>query len=349
MEPTVMASDPSPSRSRLDRIGAWLDHRTGSWQVVLLVLVLLALPRWLLSDQVDYSALIVDDFVYVADARDGPRMLSNLFEPHNTHIVPLFRLWTFALVEASGRLSRLPEALSWGSYFTFAIALLLVGHLVHRATHRPAAGLAAMATLGLSTVTEPVIVWYSAGQALCAGSAIVATLIALEGWLTRRGVWRLGLAAVSGIAAPLLWSGGMLAGPAAAVYLWTRGKPRDRRAAVAILVLSGCLAGLLVRSVNREIEQAIESGRRRFGVAEKATQAVRSTAIAIPEVLVLRNLGIDAALTGAQGVVLCSRWAGGGREPGSGEPAGSKPPARPSWWAVTSWSTTSGATCPTRT
>ncbi len=136
-------------------------------------------------------------------------------------------------------------------------------------------------------------------------SAIVATLIALEDWLTRRGVWRLGLAAVSGIAAPLLWSGGMLAGPAAVVYLWTRGKPRDRRAAVAILVLSGCLAGLLMRSVNREIEQAIESGRRRFGVAEKATQAVRSTAIAIPEVLVLRNLGIDAALTGAQGVVLC--------------------------------------------
>jgi hypothetical protein len=48
MEPTVMASDPSPSRSRLDRIGAWLDRRAGSWQVVLLVLALLAplhLPR----------------------------------------------------------------------------------------------------------------------------------------------------------------------------------------------------------------------------------------------------------------------------------------------------------------
>ena len=133
----------------------------------------------------------------------------------------------------------------------------------------------------------------------------MATLIALEGWLSRGGVWRLGLAAVSGIAAPLLWSGGMVAGPAAAVYLWTRGKPRERRAAVAILVLTGCLAGLLVRSVSRQIEQATESGRRRYGVVEKATEAVRSTAIAIPEVLVLRNLGIDAALTGAQGVVLC--------------------------------------------
>ena len=305
MEPTVTASDPSPGRSKLDRISAWLDRRAGCREVVLLVLALLALPRWLLSDQLNYSALSGDEFVYVADARDGPRLLSNLFKPHNTHIVPLFRLWTFALVEASGRLSRLPEALSRGAYFTFAIALLLVGRLVHRATHRPVAGLAAMATLGLSTVMEPVIVWYSASQALCAGSAIVATLIALEGWLSRGGVWRLGLAAVSGIAAPLFWSGGMLAGPAAAVYLWTRGKPRERRAAVAILVLTGCLAGLLVRSVSRQIEQATESGRRRYGVVEKATRAVRSTAIAIPEVLVLRNLGIDAALTGAQGVVLC--------------------------------------------
>ena len=111
-----------------------------------------------------------DDFAYVADVRDGPRMLSNLFKPHNTHIVPLFRLWTYALVVAAGRLSRLAEALCGGSYFTFAIALLLVGHLVHRATDRPVAGLAAMATLGLSTVMEPVIVWYSAGQALCAGN-----------------------------------------------------------------------------------------------------------------------------------------------------------------------------------
>jgi hypothetical protein len=305
MEPTVMASDSSPKRSRLVQIGAWLDRRAGSWQVVLLVFVLLTLPRWLLSDQLAYPALAGDDFEYVADARDGPRMLSNLFKPHNTHIVPLFRLWTFALVETSGRLSRLPEALSCGSYFTFAIALLLVGYLVYRATHRPVAGLAAMATLGLSTVMEPVIVWYSAGQALCAGSAIVASLIALECWLSRGGAWRLGLAAVSGIAAPLIWSGGLLAGPAAAVYLWTVGKLRDRRAALAILVLTGCLAGLLARSVNREIEQSTESGRRRHGVVEKATQAVRSTAIAIPEVLVLRNLGIDAELTGPQGMVFC--------------------------------------------
>ncbi len=305
MKSTVMAAEPFSSMSRLDRTGGWLDRRAESWQVALVVLGILALPRWVLSDQLEYPVLSGDDFVYVADARDWQRLLSNLFLPHNTHIVPLFRLWTFALVEVSGRLSRLPETLYWGSYLTFAIALLLVGYLVSRATRCPTAGLVAMATMGLSTVMEPLIVWYSAGQALCAGSAIVATLIALEAWLCRRGAWRLGLAALSGVAAPLIWSGGLLAGPAAAAYLWTRGKPNERRTAIAILVLTVCFAALLIRSVNRELEQATESVGHRLGAAEKATQAVRSTVIAIPEVLILRNLGINAELTGAQGAVLC--------------------------------------------
>jgi hypothetical protein len=162
-----------------------------------------------------------------------------------------------------------------------------------------------MAMLGLSTVMEPVIVWYSASQALCAGSAILATLIALRGWSSKGRAWRLLLAAVCGIAATLIWSGGLLAGPAAAGFLWTQGKPKDRRAAVAILVLSGCLAMLLARSISREIEQASVSGGRRHGIIEKATNAARSTAISIPEILVLRNLGVDAELTGAQGVVFC--------------------------------------------
>jgi hypothetical protein len=305
MEPTLVTNGSAASRSRLDRISAWLDRGAGTWQVLLFILAVIALPRWLLRDQLDYAVLSGDDFAYAADARDWQRVLSNLFTPHNTHIVPLFRLWTFALSEAAGRLSRLPEALSWGSYFSFMIAVLLVGYLVWQVTKRPVAGLAAIATLGISTVMEPVIVWYSAGQALCAGSAIVATLIALEGWLSRGGIWKLGLAAGSGIAAPLFWSGGLLVGPAAATYLWFSGKTRERRAAIAILLLTGCMAGLLVRSVNREIEQSSGSAEHRRGLVEKVAQATRSTAIAIPEVLVLRNLGIDAGITGAQGVVLC--------------------------------------------
>ncbi len=70
-------------------------------------------------------------------------------------------------------------------------------------------------------------------------------------------------------------------------------------------MLGGCLAGLLALSVSPEIKQATESGTRRHQVVDKAIQAVRSTSIAVPEVMVLRNLGIDAELTAAQGVFLC--------------------------------------------
>ena len=150
------------------------------------------MPCWLLGDELSHFCLAGDDFAYVADSRDAGRLASNLFEPHNTHVVPLFRIWTYVLVAAAGRLSYFAPALGLGSYFTFALSLLAMRYLVVRVTGSQVAGLMAMAMLALSTVMESLVVWYSAGQALCAGTAIVATLIALESWLTtaRPGGWR---------------------------------------------------------------------------------------------------------------------------------------------------------------
>ena len=56
-------------------------------------------------------------------------------------------------------------------------------------------------------------------------------------------------------------------------------------------------------------------------------EAVRSTCMAIPETLVLKNLGIDAPLTGSQGLVICLAiawfWLRGGlRRPNRFEAAG---------------------------
>ena len=101
-----------------------------------------------------------------------------------------------------------------------------------------------MATLGLSTVMETVVVWYSAGQALFAGTAILATLIAIESWLSQGKVRSLAIAVAASIAAPGIWMGGLVAGPAAAAYLWFADRRGSRRAAVAFLMVSVCLAGL---------------------------------------------------------------------------------------------------------
>ena len=306
---------------------SWMDRPAPSWTIALCIMALLALPCWLLGDQLRHFCLAGDDFAYVADSRDASRLASNLFKPHNTHVVPLFRIWTFALVKAAGRLSNFATALGVGSYLTFSLSLLAIRHLVVRVTRSQAAGLIAMAMLGLSTVMESVVVWYSAGQALCAGTSIVASLIAIESWLSQGKVWSLALAVAASLAAPGIWMGGLVAGPAAAAYLWFAGRRTSKRAAVAFLMVSVCLAGPLLASVSNEMQRLSQPADRRTGTAAKALEAVRSTCMAIPETLVFRNLGIDAPLTAPQGLVICLAIAwfwfrGGLRRPNRFEAAG---------------------------
>src|SRR5205823_2141994 len=146
-----------------------------------------------------------------------------LFVPHNAHVVPLFRLFTHALLRLSGGLSALPTTFGLASYSSLVLAQLAIGLFVARETRSPARGLAAMAILGLSTVIEPPVVWYSAGQALWAGVMVLATLLAAQSFRSAGGTRSLMLATSLAIVAPAVWSGGLVAGPAAAVYLRSDG------------------------------------------------------------------------------------------------------------------------------
>jgi hypothetical protein len=127
------------------------------------IVVLVATPAWVLWDDLRYYTLIGDDFAYISEARDWPTARAHLLEPHSTHIVPLFRLWTFALVAMAGRLASLQVALAAAAYLGLIAAMAAVGYLVARETGRTAVALAAMAVLGISTVTHPAVTWYSAG------------------------------------------------------------------------------------------------------------------------------------------------------------------------------------------
>ena len=84
----------------------WIDRPArGAWSVCIVAILVSSLLAAV--DQLRHSCLAGDDFAYVADSRDASRLASNLFTPHNTHIVPLFRIWTFALVAGAGRLSNI--------------------------------------------------------------------------------------------------------------------------------------------------------------------------------------------------------------------------------------------------
>src|SRR5207244_317987 len=117
------------------------------------------------------------------------------------------------------------------------------GHVVAREAPRTRTGLAAMVLVGLSTVMEPAVVWYSAGQALWAGLGILGMLAALQAWRESGGAGMLAIGAVGAVVAAGFWSGGYAAGPVGLIYLWTDGRSRCRRAA-AVPMLAVAVAGL---------------------------------------------------------------------------------------------------------
>jgi hypothetical protein len=271
---------------------------------VLLALIICAAPALFWGQALRSYFLHLDDFVYLSGSRTGQALRANLLRPHNAHVVPLFRVETFLLASFAGTLAHLPAVLGMANYVTLLLAMLATGYLVGRETGRPAVGLAAMAAVGLSTVMGPAILRYSSGQALMSGTLILLMLIALQAWRRDRGWPCLVIAVLAAIAASLCWSAGYAAGPASLAYLWGAGK-KSRLVGMLVLAVS-LLLGVAAWSVLGP------SGRTEAGASEGAGQLVKRipvglahTARAIPEALVLNNLGLDARTEGLQGWALC--------------------------------------------
>ena len=299
------------SQKRVDAVFiSWLRRPAGFWVTSALTLFILGVPAWLLADELRYSIITGDDFMYIADALDWPTAMANLFKPHNTHVVPLFRLWTAAVVAASGRLEAIPTAFRVASYIGLMVTMLAVFVLVAKETGRTALGLAAMAGLGISTIVQPAVTWYSAGQALWAGAGVVLALIAARAWSRHGGIGRLLLLASACLAAPAVWSGGLLAGPAATAYIVARNPSRFRAALVALAIVSVVAVVILVGLSHRQITENDQVWEHHKELWPRPVQAVLHTFQAIAETMVLANLGLDAVTTPYQSVVLVAALAG---------------------------------------
>ena len=179
---------------------------------ILFGLTLCAGPLWLWGVPLRWFFLKSDDFVYIARSRTAAALWEHLLGPHNGHVVPLFRLETHAMARVAGTLEALPTVLSWASYATMVLAIAAAGHVVARESGRTSLGLAAMAAIGLTSVLGPTLLWYSAGQALAAGTMVLAMLAALQAWRIGGGWWALALGLIAAAAAPLIWSGGYCCG-----------------------------------------------------------------------------------------------------------------------------------------
>jgi hypothetical protein len=271
---------------------------------------LCGVPGWLWGVPLRWYFLKLDDFVYLARSRTLAALWSHLATPHNAHVVPLFLLETHLLARLAGSLQALPRALSWASYATLVLAMVTTGHLVAWETGRPARGLAAMAAVGLSSVLGPAVLWYAASQALAAGTLILAMLAALQAWRSRGSWWLLAAGLIAAVAAPLFWSGGYSAGLVGLAYLWSDGRRPCRLAAALPLAASVGTAALVWRVAGRTIRTASHLAEHSLREGVGLEPAVTHTSQAVCEALVLNNLGLDAATTAGQALVLGSLLAG---------------------------------------
>ena len=261
---------------------------------ILIGLAIAAGPLWLWRAPMRAYFLKFDDFVYLARSRTPDRLRENLFRPHQGHVVPLFRIETFTLAQIAGTLEKTPAVLGAASYATLLIAMTLIGLVVARETGRAAMGLVAMSAVGLSSVPGPTLLWYASGQAMAAGAMILAMLAALQAWRIGGSRRALAMALVAETAAPLLWSGGFVAGPVGAAYLGADGRPRSRAVALILLGSTGVMVVL-----------ARFAGAGMPGVGISAIgAAVAHGSQALGEAIVLNNLGLDARTTSTQAIAL---------------------------------------------
>ena len=117
-------------------------------------------------------------------------------------------------------------------------------------------------------------------------------------------------AAIGVLAAPAIWSGGLVAGPAAAAALWSDGRPRCRRAAVARIALSG-VAVLVILGLSRQYinEDAVVNEIHRE-LWPRPVQGPLNAIQAVAEATILNNLGLDAATSAFQAAVILGIAAG---------------------------------------
>ena len=294
-------NDP-PSRSL--GIQSFLARPAGTPVIIILAICILAAPVWLFADSLRYSRMILDDFAYAGASRSFSKTMTNLFVPHNAHIVPAWRLLTWAIVAASGNLATLPANFGRAAIAVVPLVMLETGILVGRETRSTSAGLVAMAASGTTSILRMPATWYSAGQTFWAGLGILLTLLALQSWRRSGGAWRLGLAAVWAVIAGGFWTIGHLAGPAGCVYLLADGRSSARRAAVVPILATVVAVAVSFAMGARKIEVDIKFEGTDRDKAINFTRGASHTLQSISETLVIGNLGVAAETQPVQAAVL---------------------------------------------
>lgn len=309
MDPSKRPPRPSLNLAKpLSRIGLFV-----------LVLVIATAPATLFFDPAEIAPLrrghipreprstyrlYSDDVAYVAASRTWDRAVANLFVPHNTHIVPVWRMITWSLVALAGRFESLPEVLALASYCVLTAVMLATGAVAARESGKAFTGLLAMAAVGTTSLLYSPATWYSAGQPLWAGLGILSALWYAQTYRRSASPGALILSGVSAVAAGWCWTIGHMAGPVAAVYLAFDGRKRCRWAALVPFSASVLAAATGLVIGRNSLDSTISFHGRTVRQAFNPLRGLSHTLQAIPENLIFGNLGLSVHTTASQGIVL---------------------------------------------
>jgi hypothetical protein len=284
----------------------WLSRPVGRGLLFGLFLLACALPAWLMAQPLIHYRIQADDFYHFGDSRTWERTFSNLIRPHNLHVVATFRLVNGLVFWMAGGWHSLPRVAAIAVYLILLLTMIASGWLIRVESGCDMLGLASMVAIGCSTLLYSAVTFYAASPALLAGLGILLTLVALQRWRRNGGAGALVAAAAASVFAIGSWSGGYVVVPVAAVYLWADGRSHCRRAAVWFVLGIGAVCGGLIMWTSRGIFAAQNLGGRGAGEALRPWRGIVHTVHAIPEMLVLRNLGIQAEIAESQAAVMCA-------------------------------------------
>src|SRR5262249_7858322 len=123
-------------------------------------------------------------------------------------------------------------------------------------------------------------------------------------WRMKGGWYRLVLALLTAWAAGAFWTIGHAAGPTGAIYLWCDSRRHVRLASCVPLLATVASIGLALALGGRYINAKISFHGRTEREAVNFAAGASHTMQAIPENLVLENLGLECEMTEIQGALL---------------------------------------------
>jgi hypothetical protein len=223
-------------------------RRSARFVVLALTLVSITAPLALHQSGMSGYAMSWDDFPLVRDGLHWEQTQRSLWQPFNNHLFPLFRLLTWSVVAAAGRLSAVPDYLFFAWLVGLAVSLLTLYEFVSRETGCTTTGWVAVLLAGMTSTYHLSAGLYATTQIFWAIAFCLIMLVCLQSMRDGFRWSALVAAAVVAMLAPAWRTEGVLAGPLGSLYCLSGaiGTHARQRAAAIIAPSAGTCMFLAV-------------------------------------------------------------------------------------------------------